>query len=216
MKVLIQNLQKRSGLATDLLNEHDPDVMLAQEISITYERNHYDDKYYAHNTSSLGYGTAIYSKGHDIRKVKLVEAPCSEFVGTIRKKTTIATCTSHYIQFVSLHGYNGTPFRTTSTAKLVAHVQTVLDVLDPVGPAVVAGDFNTWTQDHLDAVKSVMEHQSNPFRLVHSWPYPGRTVPLDHVFLREIALQRSSWIPCHGSDHNGGIIEIFPLPPALL
>lgn len=123
MKVLIQNLQKRSGLATDLLNEHDPDVMLAQEISITYERNHYDDKYYAHNTSSLGYGTAIYSKGHDIRKVKLVEAPCSEFVGTIRKKTTIATCTSHYIQFVSLHGYNGTPFRTTSTAKLVAHVQ---------------------------------------------------------------------------------------------
>ena len=39
MKVLIQNLQKQSGLATDLIQQYEPDVMLAQEINISSEND---------------------------------------------------------------------------------------------------------------------------------------------------------------------------------
>jgi len=207
MKVLVQNLQKRNNLATQLIEKYDPDVILAQEISL-YSESNYDTIFEANYVSSMGYGTAI-GLGHnqgekeegstnnitqkfEISDIKKVHSPYAEFGSMIYKKTTIATitctttCTSNNVssknldrvELISFHGYNGQPFKNKE--KLVAHVKAVIDKISPTGPALFAGDFNTWSKEHLDAVSAELENVG--FRLVFSWPYPNREVPLDNAF----------------------------------
>ncbi|KAL9184793.1 hypothetical protein ACHAXT_012763 [Thalassiosira profunda] len=176
MKVLVQNLQKRAGLATELSDKYNPDVFLAQEINLNSETYPFP----ANNVSSMSFGTAIGGK-FELSDIKKVTSPWKEFGGFICKKTTIGTANS--VQFVSFHGYNGTPFK--SKDKLVAHVAAVLAVLSP-GPALFAGDFNTWTPEHLSAVECAMKEAG--FELAYSWPYPGLDHPLDHVFARGVTV----------------------------
>ena len=198
MKILIQNLQKRGGLATELLEEYNPDVMLLQEINLYAETR--SDFFPAHNVSRMGYGTAIGGK-FEISNIKCVQSPYAEIGGVVHKKTTIASIQS--VQFISFHGYNGQPFKNKE--KLVTHVEAVLKVLPPDQPALFAGDFNTWSQEHLDAVTSKLE--SAGFHLVYSWPYPDRDLPLDHAFLRDMELISSTNYAC-SSDHRGAILEL--------
>ena len=210
MKVLIQNLQKRNSLATDLCNEYDPDIILAQEINLHTETNDGCCYFPANNVSSMGYGTAIgihnknkHKEEFKVSDIKKVQSPNAEFGGMFYKKTTIATIQS--IQFVSFHGYNGQPFKSIS--KLVEHVHAVVDVLSS-GPVVFAGDFNTWSQEHVDAVKHELETVGGGFHHVYSWPYGRRDIPLDHVFLRgDLELNMSEYYEC-ASDHRGALLEI--------
>ena len=135
-----------------------------------------------------------------MKDVKTVLSLHAETGGLIYKKTTIATSGS--IQYVSFHGYNGQPFK--SVENLTDHVEAVLGALDP-GPAVFAGDFNTWGPEHLDAVKRALETYG--FRLAVSWPYPGRNFPLDHAFVRGVKLEASS-IYDSEADHEGAILQL--------
>lgn len=197
MKILIQNLNKKKGLATKLVKEYQPDIMLAQEINLRSESINT-----VSNTSSrLGYGTAIYSHTAEITNVKKVNSPNSEFGGFIYKKTTIADCMG--IQFVSFHGYNGQPM--CNVQKLVDHVKAVVAVLDEELPCLFAGDFNSWSQAHLDAVEKVLSNAG--FTLDYSWLYPGRTFPLDHAFVRGLQSE-SSMSFTSDSDHRGAVLEI--------
>ncbi len=75
------------------------------------------------------------------------------------------------------------------------------------GAAIFAGDFNTWTQDHLDAVCMCLKPKG--FHLAFSWPYPGRDFPLDHVFIRGLNVLHSSHFSCD-ADHNGALLELAP------
>eukprot|EP00592_Proboscia_alata_P018640 CAMPEP_0194407682 /NCGR_PEP_ID=MMETSP0176-20130528/5671_1 /TAXON_ID=216777 /ORGANISM="Proboscia alata, Strain PI-D3" /LENGTH=313 /DNA_ID=CAMNT_0039207423 /DNA_START=166 /DNA_END=1107 /DNA_ORIENTATION=+ len=195
VRVLVQNLQKIPALATELMEEYKPDVMLAQEINFYSETNL--GGFSVINISSMGYGTAIISN-EQITDVNKVHAPHPDFFFV--KKTIIARTKN--IQFVSFHGYNGQPFKNVD--KLVDHVQAILSVLCP-GPTVFAGDFNTWSQGHLDAVKGVMEE--NGFRHAYTWPYPGRDSPLDHAFLRGVTLENSTHYES-ASDHFGAILDL--------
>jgi len=201
MNILVQNLQKRDSLATELFEEHEPDLMLLQEINLHSETHSFP----ASNVSSMGYGTAIGSK-LEMTNIKYIQSPYSEFGGVIHKKTTVATVNT--IQFVSFHGYNGQPFK--KKRKLVAHVVAVLAELSP-GPAVFAGDFNTWSNEHLDAVKVELERVG--LHLAYSWPYPGRDDPLDHAFLRGVELKSSNNYAC-ASDHRGAILELHVVDEA--
>lgn len=119
------------------------------------------------------------------------------------------------VQLVSFHGYNGQPLQNIS--KLVAHVDAVLAVLpppttnngdggsDPPIPVLFAGDFNTWTQAHLDAVESRLGAAG--FRRACSWPYPGRECALDHVFVRGMELEGAEFYR-NESDHGGAFLEL--------
>ncbi|XP_066920574.1 UPF0294 protein VIBHAR_03217-like [Clytia hemisphaerica] len=200
MKVLVQNLQKRDNLATELFKQYDPDVMLLQEININSEKLNFP----AHYVSRMGYGTAIGSKKLQVTNIKQIQAPYAEFGGFIRKKTTVATVDG--IQFISFHGYNGQPFKNKD--KLVAHVDAVLAQISTSGPALFAGDFNTWSKKHLQAVSSRL--QQSGFRLIYSWPYPGRDVPLDHAFVRGLNVKDSQSFTC-ASDHRGAILDIVKI-----
>ena len=209
--IVVQNLQKRDHLGGDLIAKYDPDVILAQEISLKSE----DQSQFgtANFVSKLGYGTAIYTKNAPVTHVRRVKSPHAEAGGFVYKKTTVATCCirdeeghKSKIECVSFHGYNGQPRKVSSY--LVDHVRAVIDMLDPTGHAIFAGDFNTWTPQHLAAVSS--ELQKSGFHLAHSWKYPGKDISLDHVFIRELKVQRFSTFS-NPSDHNGAIFEIIPL-----
>ncbi|KAL3899109.1 MAG: hypothetical protein SGARI_006528 [Bacillariaceae sp.] len=186
----------------ELLKKYAPDIMLVQEIHLTDDDN--ASFFSAHFVSKMGYGTAIGSE-LPLENIKKVQSPYAEMGGFIRKKTTIASTTtmSMPIQFVSFHGYNGQPFKNVD--KLVAHVEAVLEKVDPVSACFFAGDFNTWTTEHLEAVKATMQQES--FELVYSWPYPGRDEALDHVFVRGINVIKAENYAC-ASDHRGAILEI--------
>lgn len=213
MKVLVQNLQKKSNLASELFDKYNyPDVILAQEINLGSETK--KDILKAHNTSNLtGYGTAIGTQ-LEVSNVKLVNSPYPEFGGTIYKKTTIATIInnsstnndngSSSIEFVSFHGYNGQPFKKKE--KLVAHIDAVLSKLEKDTTSMFAGDFNTWSQGHLDAISAKLAEYG--FHHVYSWQYPGRTVPLDHVYIRNLKVIKAETYICEESDHNGAILEV--------
>ena len=195
IRVLVQNLQKKDNLASELFHEYKPDVMLLQEIKLHSETVHFQASY----VSRMGYGTAIGSK-FDVKKVKQIQSPSAEFGGIIHKKTTVATVNE--IQFVSFHGYNGQPWKDKS--KLVEHVEAVLKDLSS-GPAVIAGDFNTWSKDHFDAVEAKLNNTG--FHHAYSWPYPGRDYPLDHAFSRGLSLVSHENYAC-ASDHRGAILEL--------
>ena len=195
MKVLVQNLQKKGGLATELFQDYDPDVMILQEINLKSETHDFPANY----VSRMGYGTAIGSKFNQ-NNITFVQSPYAEFGGIIHKKTTISTINS--VQYVSFHGYNGLPFK--DKRKLVSHVGAVLAELRP-GPSLFAGDFNTWSKVHIDVVAEKMK--SAGFHHVYSWPYDGRDFPLDHAFARGLEINRLEQYKC-ASDHRGVIIEV--------
>mmetsp|Transcript_6358 Transcript_6358/g.10546 ORF Transcript_6358/g.10546 Transcript_6358/m.10546 type:complete len:201 (-) Transcript_6358:552-1154(-) len=198
MKVFIQNLQKRSNLATELLEQYKADVFLAQEIDWKSE-TFKGTKRCARFTSSNGYGTAIIAN-ECLSGIRKIASPHSEFGGFIRKKTIVATVNE--VEFVSFHGYNGQPMKKVQP--LIDHICAVVETLSKDGPAVFAGDFNSWTKEHLDAIAKCLAKQG--FHLALSWPYPGREFPLDHAFVRGVRLKGSSIHPCE-SDHNGALLE---------
>ena len=225
VRIVVQNLQKQSHLGSDLVAQYNPDFLLAQEINLFSERN--DTFAEAHFTSRNGYGTAIFRSSErqpePLKRVRRVESPHAEFGGFIRKKTILATATigtssiclsgssrvapRRTVQLISFHGYNGQPFKTVSY--LVDHVEAVLRELDTDDAeaecAIFAGDFNSWTPAHLDAVRVPLERAG--FRHAFGWPYPGREFPLDHVFLKgdSITLE-SSTVFKSKSDHQGALL----------
>jgi endonuclease/exonuclease/phosphatase (EEP) superfamily protein YafD len=204
MKVGIQNLQKIPRLASQLVSEQDCDVWLTQEINWPTEEKKSREKSYhvAHYTSQRGgYGTAIIGK-KELSNVNLVRSPHAETGGFVVKKTTIATCEG--IEFVSFHGYNGQPFKNVS--KLLDHVRALTAGLETDSLAVFAGDFNTWTQSHLDAVQGELAKLG--FQLSFSWPYPDRDIPLDHAFTRNVSVIKEATFYRNESDHGGAILEL--------
>jgi len=205
VRIVVQNLQKRANLGSDLIAQYKPDFFLAQEINLFSEHGQFLEE--ASYTSRNGYGTAIYSgkAENPLSCFHRVESPYAETGGFIRKKTIIATTRigESVIQMASFHGYNGQPFKRVSY--LVDHVQAVLNQIEE-DCAVFAGDFNTWTQAHLDAIKVPLELAG--FKHALSWPYPGRDFPLDHVFLKgSIALEDSN-IFTSKSDHQGALLTL--------
>eukprot|EP00560_Eucampia_antarctica_P006295 CAMPEP_0197824884 /NCGR_PEP_ID=MMETSP1437-20131217/2085_1 /TAXON_ID=49252 ORGANISM="Eucampia antarctica, Strain CCMP1452" /NCGR_SAMPLE_ID=MMETSP1437 /ASSEMBLY_ACC=CAM_ASM_001096 /LENGTH=296 /DNA_ID=CAMNT_0043424689 /DNA_START=134 /DNA_END=1024 /DNA_ORIENTATION=+ len=217
LNVVVQNLEKRSGLASNIIEKMNPDLFLAQEISLHAE----PIKFQAASVSKRsGYGTAIYAakkKGRQcqLTDIRTVLSPHAENIPFMVKKTTLANCIvldkedgniNSSLQLVSIHAYNGWP--TKNVDYLIEHINAVLDSIQP-GPVLFAGDFNTWTEKHLNSVQTTMEKAG--FRLAYSWPYPGREIPLDHIFTRgDISISDCSVFQ-NESDH-GGVSFLLNLP----
>jgi endonuclease/exonuclease/phosphatase (EEP) superfamily protein YafD len=208
MRIIVQNLQKQPSLATDLVKQFQPDMMLLQEINLYSEDN--QPSFSAHFVSDKrGFGTAICSNTTIPTNVRHVPSPHAELGGFIYKKTVVADCMG--LQLVSFHGYNGQPSKNVQ--KLVDHVAAVLAVVDSTTtamPTIFAGDFNTWTQRHLDAITTKLEEAG--FYLAFSWPYPGREqlTALDHVFLRGDSIQLvNTRVFSSKSDHQGVLLELL-------
>ena len=217
IKIVVQNIDEQRGLASQLIQELDPDILLVQDINLHSEEEDFLNNHIAEEESKiLGGGNAIiYTKEpSSLTDIQRITSPHPEFGGFVNSKTIVATVSVpkiSKIRVVSFHGNNGQPMMSNkSISKLCNHVQAVLEQSELMGdyedyPAIFAGEFNTWTMKHMEAVTTLMQQAG--FEHAFSWPNKGREFPLDHVFLRNLQLT-SAKIYKNQSDHEGAILEL--------
>jgi endonuclease/exonuclease/phosphatase (EEP) superfamily protein YafD len=116
----------------------------------------------------------------------------------------------HQLMVVNLHGMNFEPYLTFMLRQQLQ--QIAKRVQQHMGPVVVCGDFNTWSQrrqelveDSLDDCRRV-EFPKHPQRKTGEWivSYVGGdpTLPLDHVYTRGIqVVAKPKILPTKHSDH---------------
>jgi endonuclease/exonuclease/phosphatase (EEP) superfamily protein YafD len=105
---------------------------------------------------------------------------------------TLAVVNVHAINFsLSLHTYR-------------AQIDALADALDGhAGPVIVAGDFNTWTDERAQAVRALAarldltEVRFTPDRRSHFFGHE-----LDHIYVRGLSPLATSAIDVRSSDHN--------------
>ncbi|WP_170287265.1 endonuclease/exonuclease/phosphatase family protein [Halioglobus maricola] len=71
------------------------------------------------------------------------------------------------------------------------------------GPAILAGDFNTWSEARQDLVDRVLaSHGLNPIEFSDDQRTRAFGRPLDHIYVRGLSVEHTEVIPVHSSDHN--------------
>jgi endonuclease/exonuclease/phosphatase (EEP) superfamily protein YafD len=107
-------------------------------------------------------------------------SPHAEFMIGVQKTSCAVKIDG--IWFISVHGYNGFPFKNVE--KLQDHIDSILKSLDDLtSPVVFAGDFNTWKDVHLDSVLKTCRK----YGLIHNFKvkYDEKKI-LDHCFSRGV------------------------------
>jgi hypothetical protein len=108
--------------------------------------------------------------------------------GMIHKATSIAQLDCG-LTMISFHGYNGT-FQGRQVDDLIDHVDSVMKVMktlpNPDGPVVWAGDFNSFTFDHVIALEKFMFAAG--FNCDWKVPYDSKKI-LDFVFTRQCSVK---------------------------
>ena len=78
-----------------------------------------------------------------------------------------------------------------------------------IGPIIIAGDFNTWSNRRYQALGAFMaKHQLTPVDFAPDHRTRFWDMPLDHVFLRDLNLVESRVIEVQSSDHNPLLITV--------
>eukprot|EP01080_Neovahlkampfia_damariscottae_P003301 gene3301-5742_t len=184
IKVLCYNLEKRE-LVSKMLLKYIPDIALFQEWVLAFNQESINLSWSMKYTQSFEKkkkpcGTSIYSLKEPQSVVHHLSEH-SEFVIGVQKSSCAVKIDD--IWFISIHAYNGFPFK--SVDKLQNHIESTLKSLGSENkhPIVFAGDFNTWTDVHLDAIKSTCEK----FGLSHNFAIPyDEKKTLDHCFSRGV------------------------------
>lgn len=207
MLVLSQNLEKRP-LVKGILDKYAPDVALFQEwVDFQSPTPNYIAA--ANNSfmvSGNPCGTSVYSTSESWEADSIFKkSPHSDYrlafwKGFVYKTSTAVKTNNRWL--CSIHGYNGFPSKSIS--KLCDHVDLVAKSLPDFVPAVISGDFNTWTNEHLLAIQQVMRKYG--FSLQISAAYDKKKT-MDHVFSRSCAAVVKE-IFHNDSDHPGILFEV--------
>jgi len=212
-RVVCWNLEKRD-LVPYALNTFGADIGLFQEYNASFAMPGIEEYSRVEALSFDTYGTSVFYRNS--RFPRLVEriavnSPHGDFRprfwrGLVYKTSAIAVFDSLIV--VSFHGYNGT-LQGRRPRKLADHVEAVLNALGPYltdrrRPVVFAGDFNTFTTEHHDAVEAVLVNHG--FRKAIEVRY-DRFKTLDLVFTRDCDANRvaSDW---HESDHPYLVFDV--------
>jgi len=82
-----------------------------------------------------------------------------------------------------------------------------------IGPLIVAGDFNTWSNNRTRSLETFMlSHQLSPVSFSPDQRTRFLNMPLDHVYLRGLNLLDASAVEVESSDHNPLMITV-EVPP---
>ena len=96
----------------------------------------------------------------------------------------------------------------------LADFETQVKALEPllnrhIGPLIVAGDFNTWSNNRSRSLNEFMaKHQLLPVTFEPDQRTQFWNLPLDHVYLRDLDLVEASTIEVQSSDHNPLLITV--------
>lgn len=126
--------------------------------------------------------------------------------------TRYALSNGQTLQVVNLHAINF----TVSTQDYRQQLKVALAQLDPSSPAIVAGDFNTWSPERLAVVKklfSAPQWQEVSFTPDKRSRFFGHAV-LDHVFYHGLRVKQAKALATDASDHNPLQMSFSLLTPA--
>ena len=121
--------------------------------------------------------------------------------------------TAQTLLVANIHGINFTLGTEVYERQIKALSNSIKD---HKGPVIVAGDFNTWSDDRMDIVANVARQLS--LEAISYKNHNRITVfgnPLDHVFYRGLEVIHENSIEVTSSDHNP-IVVTFRLPPRLI
>jgi endonuclease/exonuclease/phosphatase (EEP) superfamily protein YafD len=186
MRVLCWNLEKR-GLVKWALDTFNPDIALFQEHWQKENQVHRAPGYFVKHTESYlkknsPCGTACYSR-NPVQAWESVVTKQKEFFISMRK--TMCAVKVNGVWFMSVHVYNGWPFK--SVRKMTDCIYEFATSIPRNEPAVIAGDFNTWTEEHLDAAYFTLSRLG--FTKEMSIPFDKKKT-LDHVFSRGVRAKK--------------------------
>jgi endonuclease/exonuclease/phosphatase (EEP) superfamily protein YafD len=78
-----------------------------------------------------------------------------------------------------------------------------------MGPLIIAGDFNTWSNNRSEFLHSFMlKHQLSPVTFEPDQRTRFWNLPLDHVYLRDLNLVKATSVIVESSDHNPLLITV--------
>ncbi len=92
--------------------------------------------------------------------------------------------------------------------------ETQLRALEPLlanhaGPLIVAGDFNTWSEERTQFLLTFMrDHRLSPVPFRPDLRTRFWEQPLDHVYLRDLTLIAARAVAVNSSDHNPLLITV--------
>ncbi|MEZ5973987.1 MAG: endonuclease/exonuclease/phosphatase family protein [Planctomycetota bacterium] len=91
------------------------------------------------------------------------------------------------------------------------------------GPAVVCGDFNTWREDRLRLIENLLEgfepvdFEPSSHRKTGHWvaslALGDRSMPLDHVYVRDLTWSNARVLPSAHSDHGALSVHLLGRAP---
>ncbi|MBI2519636.1 MAG: endonuclease/exonuclease/phosphatase family protein [Bdellovibrio sp.] len=200
----------------------DKDIIVVQESFLTNDLESFfmnDIDFHSWFASSFAYKKSGDKTGvMTSSKVLALDAfykvsPYREIVGNTPK---VALFTSYQVMgshlpviVANIHAIN-----SVTASMHQAHIDQVFQVLaSHPGPAVLAGDFNTWSRKKLEylknkAKKSGLKEVEFPdgSERMHTFGYP-----LDHVFLRGLCAQNAQIHgDIQGSDHKAMSLKVHP------
>ena len=107
---------------------------------------------------------------------------------------------------INLHAVNFAVGLTDFNSQIMA-LEPLLN--KHMGPLIIAGDFNTWSNNRSEFLHSFMrKHQLSPVTFEPDQRTRFWNLPLDHVYLRELNLVEATSINVESSDHNPLLITV--------
>lgn len=181
----------------------------AVEIGIDSEVPHLDHNSFARGyaTSSKTTGVATYGSASPVSECHF---QAMEPLLRTPKATSITEFpladSSDTLLVVNVHAVNFT-FGVDRFREQINQVRDVVTAHQ--GPAILSGDFNTWSRKRLAIVNEIADglgFSSVPLLADHRKTFNG--FPLDHVFVRGFASASGSSSSVTSSDHNPMTIEL--------
>ena len=175
-----------------------------QKHGLNWSLNHsfnYDD-------AETGVLTASRVKAKRVCGLRAIE-PLIRTPKTILISEYHLTNSNQTLLVANIHGINF----TLGTESYKQQINSLSDAVKRhKGPVIVAGDFNTWSDDRMDIVQTMANQLS--LQAVTYKTHNRITVlgnPLDHVFYRGLEVISEKSIEVESSDHNP-IMVTFKLP----
>ena len=209
--LLSWNIQKenREGWESDFVRlSQNADILIIQEAFLTEEFRRLLNRrsYYWHLVTAFEYQqvkagvlTAATIEPDFVCPLRASE-PLIRIPKTILITRYPLTNAHHSLMIANIHMINFAPH--LSAFQDQAQEMTEI-MVNHQGPLIVAGDFNTWSEDRLEIIEDMtvrLKLESADFKSDHARKVFGRTV--DRVYYRGLILEEAVVIEVTSSDHN--------------
>jgi endonuclease/exonuclease/phosphatase (EEP) superfamily protein YafD len=211
LDILSWNIQKasNSGWMEDLLLlGGEAHIAFIQEATLRAELGEVQPRGPLYQSFAQGYTTANQNTGVMTLSTHAPTMQCNftriePWLGTPKA----ATVTEHALQgrddrllAINLHAVNF----TIGLEDLQEQLRPLVELLiTHRGPAILAGDFNTWSKARQQLVDQVLsQHGLEPLSFEPDLRTTAFGMALDHIYVRGLAAEYTEVIPVTSSDHN--------------